>query len=357
MKKIRVAIIGQGRSGRDIHGAYFKSADNENYEVVAVVEADEQRRNRALEEYPGCRVYADYTELFGADDIDLVVNASFSEMHYPISKDLLKHKFNVLVEKPMGRSYYECSDLIKTAKDNGVIIAAFQQSFFAPHYIHAKDIVESGKIGELLQVSVHYNNFARRWDWQTLHSRAAGGLFNTGPHPVGLALGFIDFDPNAQVVFSRLGQAMTSGDSDDYAKLIITAPGRPVVDIEVSSNDAFAPFKIKLQGTKGTYMCDLENYQMKYVVDGENPEKPVIYESLRDENGYPIYCKEDLVSHEEGGKISGELFSVASKSFYAKLYDTLVNGAPLAVPVEHVAMITNVIATAHAQNPTAVKFF
>jgi hypothetical protein len=104
-------------------------------------------------------------------------------------------------------------------------------------------------------------------------------------------------------------------------------------------------------------MCDLENYQMKYVVDGENPEKPVIYESLRDENGYPIYCKEDLVSHEEGGKISGELFSVASKSFYEKLYDTLVNGAPLAVPAEHVAMITNVIATAHAQNPTAVKFF
>ena len=357
MKKLRVAIIGQGRSGRNIHGAYFKSDDNTNYQVVAVVDADEQRRNRALEEYPGCRVYADYTELFGADDIDLVVNASFSEMHYSISKDLLNHKFNVLVEKPMGRTYYECTDLIKTAKDKGVTLAVFQQSFLAPHYLHAKAVADSGKLGELLQVSVHYNNFARRWDWQTLHARAAGGLYNTGPHPVGLALGFIDFDPNTQVVFSRLGQAMTSGDSDDFAKLILAAPGKPVVDIEVSSNDAFSPFKIKLQGTRGTYMCDLENYKLKYIVDGENPERPAIYEFIHDEEGLPIYCTEQLVSHEEEGKISGELFSVASKSFYDMLYDTLTTGAPLKVTPEQAAMVINVIATAHAQNPTPVNLF
>ena len=37
-KTLNVAIIGQGRSGRDIHGAYFKSAANEHYRVVAVVD-------------------------------------------------------------------------------------------------------------------------------------------------------------------------------------------------------------------------------------------------------------------------------------------------------------------------------
>ena len=29
MKKLRLAIIGQGRSGRDIHGAYFRSDSND----------------------------------------------------------------------------------------------------------------------------------------------------------------------------------------------------------------------------------------------------------------------------------------------------------------------------------------
>lgn len=354
MKKLRVAMIGQGRSGREIHCRYFKSEDNVNFEVVAIVEADEARRVIAREEYPDCRIYSDHTELYGADDIDLVVNATYSDQHYCVSKELLSHGFNVLVEKPMGRNYYECSDLMKTAKDNNVTIAVFQQSFFSPHYIHAKEVVNSGKLGELLQVTVHYNNFARRWDWQTLHRRTAGGLFNTGPHPVGLALGFIDFDPNAQVVFSRLGQALTSGDADDYAKLIISAPGKPVVDVEVSSNDAFSPFKIKLQGTRGTYICTIEDYKMKYIVDGENPERPVVFESIKDENGMPAYCKEELVSHEEEGNFDGTPFDIATHRFYTMLYNNITTGAPLEIGPEHAARIINVIEAVHAQNPSHV---
>ena len=136
MENIKIAIIGQGRSGRNIHGKFFKSESNTFCEVVAVVELDEDRRNRALEEYPGCQVYADYRELFDRDDIDLVVNASFSDMHYPVTKDLLARGKNVLVEKPFGRNLYECDTLIKTAKDNGVLLAVFQQTFLVPETPH-----------------------------------------------------------------------------------------------------------------------------------------------------------------------------------------------------------------------------
>ena len=41
MKKLNIALIGQGRSGRDIHGVYFKSEKNIYFNVVAVVERDE----------------------------------------------------------------------------------------------------------------------------------------------------------------------------------------------------------------------------------------------------------------------------------------------------------------------------
>ena len=77
MKKLRVAIIGQGRSGRDIHGKFFKSESNDFCEVVAIVESDEARRQKAASEF-GCDTVADYKELFGRKDIDVVVNASFS---------------------------------------------------------------------------------------------------------------------------------------------------------------------------------------------------------------------------------------------------------------------------------------
>ncbi len=356
MKKLRVAIIGQGRSGRGIHGKYFKSDANTNFEVAYVVEVDDFRRNTALSEYPGCKVFTDYKELFDVKDIDLVLNASFSQMHYSITKDLLMHKFNVLCEKPMARTYFECTDLIKTAEDMGVTLAVFQQSFFAPHYVHAKETAESGKLGDVMQVSIRYNGFSRRWDWQTFHKKVAGGLYNTGPHPVGLALAFLNFDKNTTVAFSKLGRAMTSGDADDYAKLILIAPDKPVIDVEVSSNDAFSPFNIKIQGTRGTYMCTLTDYKMKYIVDGENEPRPVIEESLSDDEGFPVYCKETLISHEEEGKIEGSVFKIGSEIFYDMLYDKLTKGTPLRVTPDHAAKIINVIETVHAQNPSPVLF-
>ena len=66
MKKLNIAVIGQGRSGRDIHGKYFKNEINTLYNVVAVAELDPERRERALTEFPGCTVYENYTELFRA---------------------------------------------------------------------------------------------------------------------------------------------------------------------------------------------------------------------------------------------------------------------------------------------------
>ena len=63
MKKLNLAIIGQGRSGYSIHGSYFKTDDaKEHFNVVAVVDYDEKRRARAAEEF-GCDTYADYREM------------------------------------------------------------------------------------------------------------------------------------------------------------------------------------------------------------------------------------------------------------------------------------------------------
>ena len=75
MEKLRVAVIGQGRSGYSIHSAYFLSEANDIVDVVAVVDFLADRREKAKEKF-GCDVYENYTELFGRTDIDLVVNAS-----------------------------------------------------------------------------------------------------------------------------------------------------------------------------------------------------------------------------------------------------------------------------------------
>ena len=356
MKKMRVAIIGQGRSGRNIHGKFFLDPVNDFMEVVAVVESDEQRRNWAKEDFK-CDVYSDYTELFGRDDIDVVVNASFSEMHYPITKDLLNHKFNVLVEKPFSRTIYECNDLIKTAKENGVIVTAFHQTLFTPNFLKVKEIIASGIIGDVYQVNLKYSGFARRWDWQTLQYKCAGSVYNSGPHPVGQALDLLGWDKDTRLEFSSLSRNLTSGDANDCGKMILTAPNKPFMDIEINAVDAFgSDFVIKVFGKYGTLLMNHNKYQLKYIDPTKLDEKPVIKESLRDPEGKPMYCSEqlDIITVED--EVQGDAFHDAVNSFYRQLYGAIMEGKDLIVTPEKAAMVINYIEQVHADNPLTVEF-
>ena len=356
MKKLNVAIIGQGRSGRNIHGTYFLGERNKYYNVKYVVDADAFRREAAEKAFEGCKTFATYEELFAIKDIDLVVNSTYSEMHYPITLDLIEHGFNVLVEKPFGGTRYECNHLIKRAKEMNVVLAVFQQTFHAPYYVFAKELVNSGKLGNIKEITLRFNGFARRWDWQTLQKRCAGGLYNTGPHPVGMALGLIDFDQNARVVYSKLDRCLTSGDSDDFAKLIIATPGKPVIDLEVSSIDAYSPFNLKIQGDRGCFKSTPNEYEMTYIVDGENPERPVSETFIKDENGKPVYCSENLIKHVETGKFDGTAFDIGTATLYEQLYFKLTEGKAMDVTPEMARDIIGVIAEAYAANPMDVKF-
>ena len=356
MKKLNLAIIGQGRSGKDIHGKYYLSESNGYYNVKYVVDADATRRQISLERYPGCAVFADYRELFGRTDIDLVVNASFSQDHYPITKDLLTHGFNVLVEKPFGRSRYECDELMQIAKEKGVVLAVFQQTFYSPMHLFAADMMKNGKIGQVKQIEIHYSGFARRWDWQTLQKKVAGSAYNTGPHPIGVALGLMDFDPNIRVAYSKLDTVLTSGDADDFVKIILDAPGKPFADIEIHSNDAYSPWNIKLLGTLGTMCCTTSRYEMTYIVPDENPSHPVQERFLEDGDHNPTFCKENLIKHTEQGNFNGDAFNVGTASLYEELYYAITEGRPMTVTPEMAARVIGVIETVHAQNPLPMKY-
>ena len=357
MKKLRIALIGQGKSGRNIHGKFFLNRENTFCEVVYVVEADEYRRKKAATEF-GCETLTDYTELYGKTGIDLVVNASYSHMHYPITKNLLEHGFNVLSEKPFGRSYYECMDLINTAKKNGVLVAAFHQTLLSPAFLNVKSIIESGKLGKIRQINIKYSEFARRWDWQTLQSKCGGNVYNKGPHPIGMALALMNWDKTAKVAFSSLSRVLTSGDSDDFAKIILTAQDQPTVDIEVNSADAYTgDYIFKVFGSKGTLMSTNEAYQMKYIEDlSAYPKRPVIFDTMRNEKGDPTGCSEKLEFTEESGSIAGSVFSVAVRDFYQMLYNRLFEGKELVITPEMAAETIRIIEACHAENPLSVEF-
>lgn len=354
MKKLNVAIIGQGRSGRDIHGAFFRSDANDRCSVVAVVDQLEERRQRAREEY-GCDVFADYRELYGRRDIDLVVNSTFSHLHYPVTMDLLTHGMNVVVEKPFSAHVEECEAMIRAAKEHNVMLCVFQQSHFAPFYRRIREIMASGVLGRPVQISIHYSGFSRRWDWQCSQRFYGGSLLNTGPHPVEQALDILDMDELPQIV-SRLDRANTYGDAEDYCKLLLLAPGKPVMDVEISSCDAKNDYTYKIQGTRGTLKATLSHISYKYFIAEDEPDHRLTFEPICTEDGFPAYCSEKLHWHEVEEDITGTAFDSAVKTYYDMIYDHLVNGSPLIIKPEKIKQVIEVMEEVHRQNPMPIRF-
>lgn len=349
MKKLKVAIIGQGRSGRDIHGAYFKSEANKLFEVVAVVDEIPLRRQRAKEEY-GCDVYEKVSDLYGRKDIDLVVNATFSHMHSDVSIGLMEHGFNVVCEKPFARSYEEGCKLIQIAKENGVMINGFQNSRFAPYYVTMKEFIDSGKLGDIKQITLNFSKFARRWDWQTLKSFAGGEVRNTAPHPLDQALDLMGF-PDDITVFSKLDRATTFGDAEDYVKIILTSPGKPLVDIEISTCNCYSPYLFLVQGSKGTLRGTIPHIDVKYFDPENEPVREVVAGPLSDENGYPVYCSENLKFTEASYELGGNPLDVGADRYYKMIYDYLTEGKEMEVdPQKHILLQLKVIDEIYSQN-------
>jgi len=129
-----------------------------------------------------------------------------------------------------------------------------------------------------------------------------------------------------------------------------------LADIEIHSNDAYAPWSIKLLGTLGTVKCSSSRYEMTYLLPGENPPQPVQENFLEDENRNPAYCTEELITHTEAGKFEGDAFDVGTASLYEQLYFKITEGRPMTVTPEMAARIVGVIETAHAQNPLPITF-
>jgi predicted dehydrogenase len=363
MKVINIGIIGQGRSGRDIHGVYLIT-DPGRFKIVAVADLVEDRRKRAEAEYK-CASYADYREMLKRNDLDLVVNSTPSYLHPPVTIDILKSGRHALCEKPLAPTVKDVDRMVAAAKKAKRVLAIFQNSRYAPYFVEVRKLIASGVLGRIVQISMAFNGFGRRWDWQTLQSFRGGSLLNTGPHPLDQALQL--FGEGMPEVRCFMDRANTFGDAEDHVKVILSGKGHPVIDMEVSSCCAFACFTFNIYGTRGGAKGTMSNMEWQYFKEEEAPPQKLITTPLSKPDGTPAYCGETLPMHKgqwpdqppaaADGK--GYVPSQPSKSttelFYNMLYDTLVNKKPLLITPAQVRRQIAVIEECQRQNPLIYK--
>ncbi|NQU43863.1 Gfo/Idh/MocA family oxidoreductase [bacterium] len=350
MKRIQVAIIGQGRSGRDIHGQYIQN-HTRKFKIVAAVDPIRDRRERAAQEYK-CDVYEDYTELFRRDDLDLVINSTPSDLHVDVTLDLLKRGYNVLCEKPLAARVKDVDRMIRTAKQADRVLAIYQQSRFAPYFQQVRKVMDSGVLGRIVQIDVAFSGFGRRWDWQTLKARNGGSLLNTGPHPMDQALSLFGFDKMPKV-FCHMDRAATLGNAEDHVVVVLQGRDRPMIHVEVSSSRAYPKPIYTVFGTLGGMIADSKKAEWKYFKPREAPQQKLQRQPISKEDGTPAYCSEQLKWHEGAWEDTGKqgLFNSMAASFYNMLHKHMTQGAPLEITPEQVRRQIQVIEECHKQNP------
>ena len=348
---LNIAILGQGRSGRDIHAAYLQTpAAKEKYKIAYVVDPVPERRARAAAEF-SCPVFENYQAILDKTDIDFVVNATPSHMHHPVTMDFLQNGHNVLCEKPLAQTAAQVDKMIAAAKKHNKMLAVFQQSRFAPYFQKVNDVIASGVLGRLVQVSIHFSGYARRWDWQCIKEFGGGNLYNTGPHPVDQALQLLNYPEGNPNVFCKMDRVNTFGDAEDYVKLMLTAPNRPVVDVEVSSCNAYPGFTYNIMGSTGGLKGGVKEMQWRWFVPEDAPNQVLVKGPLHDENWHAIYCSEPLMWHEDNWVIEDDgIFTLGTARLYDSIYDHLTKGVPLVVTPLQVRQQIWVMEEAHKQN-------
>jgi predicted dehydrogenase len=350
MPVLRVAILGQGRSGRDIHGAHL-SKDAERYRIVAVADSLEERRARAAAEY-GCETYADHRPLLERDDLDLVVNAAPSRFHVPLTLQFLEAGFNVLCDKPLASRVADVDRLIAASEASGKRLAIFQQSRYSPAFVQLRRVIDSGALGEIVQVSIVFSGFSRRYDWQTLTAEMGGNLLNTGPHALDQALQLSGTEGMPEVTcFMR--RATSYGDAEDHVLLILSGEGRPLLHVEISSCCKYPGPTYTVYGTRGGLTGDTRRLEWQYFDPAGAPELQLTTTPIQKPDGTPAYCSDSLEwRKEEWSAPEGQgHFETMAAAFYSMLHRSLTEGAPLEITPHHVRQQIAVIEAAQRQNP------
>lgn len=336
---VGVGIAGLGRSGWDIHAATLRKIPNK-YKIVAVTDLIPDRMQEAAEQLH-CRTYPDFDSLLKDKEVELQIVATPNHLHPAHTIAALKAGKQVVCEKPMAITAAQADEMIAAATEAKRILAVFQNRRYAADFIKVRDVIQSGKLGRIVMIRIAIHGFSRRWDWQTLKKSGGGSLYNTGPHFLDQALQlFGDAEPE---VFCQMERALISGDAEDHVKLILRAPGAPMIDLEVTSACAYPRERWLVMGTRGGLTGTGTSLRWKYVDFDAMPSRPVDRSPIPDRS----YNDEDLVWHEETWDQDPE---IPRLPFYMDLYKTLREGALLVITPESVRRQIAIIEKCHELN-------
>ena len=270
-------------------------------------------------------------DLLGDPEIDVVVITTPSQAHYSVAKQVLEAGKNVVLEKPFTQTVEESQELFDLAKEKGVMIQGYQNRRFDSDFLTTQAVIESGKLGELAEVEMHYDYYRPEVPEGVDHySKDESYIYNHACHTADQVLSY--FGEPDRITYD-VRQLLGEGRMNDYFDLDFfydkgtdkydVMPGGLKVSIKSSYFRAKERPSFVVYGRRGMFVkaekdkqeADLKKFYLPDHADF-GLDTPANFGTL-------TYYDEDGHYHEE----SVETVEGDNGRFYDALYETVINGA------------------------------
>ena len=191
-EKVKLGIIGIGNMG-GAHLQNYVDGVMPEIEVTCVADIDEKKFENAKAKVPGIVCFNNATDLIQSGLCEAVIIATPHYFHPPIAIEALKAGLHVMSEKPAGVYTKQVNELIDFAKTQDKTYAIMFNQRTNCVYRKVKEMVSSGKYGEIKRVNWIITDWFRTQQyynsggWRATWSGEGGGvMLNQCPHQLDL---------------------------------------------------------------------------------------------------------------------------------------------------------------------------
>lgn len=182
MNQLKVGIVGCGAHGRGHLQSY---AEIPEAEIIAVVDMNPDRAQKAAVEFGVPHHYTDYREMLEGHPLDIVSLALPPAANRETAIDAFEAGANVLVSKPLAMNLTEAEEMIAAAKRCGKLMSMGLQNRSNPEVRALRQFLADGKLGSIYHTRLWHGHVMHIPGTPTMYKRhlAGGGvLFHTTVH-------------------------------------------------------------------------------------------------------------------------------------------------------------------------------
>ena len=193
MIQINWGFIGCGEVTEKKSGPAFNEV--EGSQVVAVMSRSENKARSYAERHHVRKWYTDASELIEDPDVNAVYIATPPSSHATFAIMAMRAGKPCYIEKPLAASYNDCIRINRISEQTGVPCFVAYYRRYLPYFQKVKEIIESGTIGNVVNVQVRFSVPPRDLDFQSgkempwrLQPDIAGGgyFYDLAPHQIDL---------------------------------------------------------------------------------------------------------------------------------------------------------------------------